>query len=541
MFTLIFAALLSLQSPPQASPAAEQVGRGYYYFLQGLALESANDVPAAIECYRQASQLLPKSPEIRAALAGLYVRQDQLGEAEREAEAALAIDGANRAAHRILGGLQTSRIENATGPLSAAAVDTAIDHLERAVERGSIDVPVEMALSSLYLRANRSETAIGRLRALLVEMPDYPPALRLLIRAHEATGQAQQAAELRGRLAMARPDRTEIRVRQLERLEQGGRWSDAAAGWAELFDEDPGAVIYRARYAAALVNSGRAQDARRVLLDATRDAPRDAAAWYLLSVVESRVGNAAAAETAAQRVVDLDPRDGRGPLALSRARLAAKNYRGAIQALAPRVAAPTDDDVTSGMFGEMAEELSRAYMLLGDEKRAFDVLEQARTRLPSDEALLFQLAAGYEQHGEYDRAERAFRELIQLNGSHADALNYLGYMLAERGRKLSEAVELVTRALAVDPDNPAFLDSLGWAHFRLGQYEKAREPLERAAAALPQSSVVQEHLGDLYLQLGRPADAAAAFERALAGDRDGIDAGAVTKKRDRARGAAGKS
>jgi tetrahydrodipicolinate N-succinyltransferase len=63
----------------------------------------------------------------------------------------------------------------------------------------------------------------------------------------------------------------------------------------------------------------------------------------------------------------------------------------------------------------------------------------------------------------------------------------------------------------------------------------------RAAAGLPKASVVQEHLGDLYLQIKRYADAAAAFDRALAGDRDSVDAGALTKKRDRARALAGQS
>src|SRR5262245_53780757 len=114
-------------------------------------------------------------------------------------------------------------------------------------------------------------------------------------------------------------------------------------------------------------------------------------------------------------------------------------------------------------------------------------------------------------------------------------------MLAERGRKLPEAVDLINRALALDKDNPAFLDSLGWAYFKMGQFDSARQPLERAATALPKASVIHEHLGDLYVQMKRYADAVAAFDRALAGDRDGIDSSSLTKKRDRARGLAGKS
>lgn len=538
LLTLVVAASLALQSPQPTPPAAEQIGRGYYLFLQGLSQQAANDLAGAIESYRQASVVLPRSPEILAQLAELYARQDQLVDAEREARAALAIDPGNRQAHRILGGIQTSSIEGATGVVAPAVVDAAIGHLERAVDEGAVDPPVDLALASLYIRATRVDDAIARLSKILEEIPDYPPALRLLIRAYEAEGRAEDAGSLRGRLAVARPDTTELRVRRIDRLEQGGRWSDAAAEWAAVFADDPGASIYRTRYAAALANSGRVQEARRMLSQATAEAPKDSGAWYLLAVVESRTGNSAAAEAAALRVVALDAKDGRGPLALARARFAAKNYRGVVQALDARVAAPPDDDVTSGLFAEMAAELSRAYTAMGQAKRGFEVLERARRRLPSDEDLLFQLAAGYEQQREYDRAERTFRDLIQLNATHAEALNYLGYMLADRGVKLPEAVSLISRALKEDPDNPSFLDSLGWAHFRLGDYEKAREPLERAAAALPRSSLVQEHLGDLYVQLSRAGDAAAAFDRALAGDRDGIDVAILTKKRDRARAAA---
>ena len=114
-------------------------------------------------------------------------------------------------------------------------------------------------------------------------------------------------------------------------------------------------------------------------------------------------------------------------------------------------------------------------------------------------------------------------------------------MLADRGQKLPEALGFIKRALAIDEDNPAYLDSLGWVYYRMGEFDNARAPLERAARQLPKVSVINEHLGDLYLQLKRYADAATAFDRALSGDRDGIDAAALEKKRDRARVLAGQS
>ena len=113
-------------------------------------------------------------------------------------------------------------------------------------------------------------------------------------------------------------------------------------------------------------------------------------------------------------------------------------------------------------------------------------------------------------------------------------------MFAERGERLSEAVELLHRALEIEPGNPSFLDSLGWAYFRQGRDDLAEEPLAKAASALPRTSVVQEHLGDLRFRQKRFADAVAAWERALAGDGEDIDRAAIEKKLQDARARLGK-
>ena len=82
-------------------------------------------------------------------------------------------------------------------------------------------------------------------------------------------------------------------------------------------------------------------------------------------------------------------------------------------------------------------------------------------------------------------AERRSRDLLAQDPLDANALNSLGYMLAERGERLDEAVELVQRALKVEPGNPSFLDSLGWAYYQQGKLDLADPPLTEAAAKLP--------------------------------------------------------
>jgi tetratricopeptide (TPR) repeat protein len=108
-------------------------------------------------------------------------------------------------------------------------------------------------------------------------------------------------------------------------------------------------------------------------------------------------------------------------------------------------------------------------------------------------------------------------------------------MLAERRDRLEEAVALLQRALKVEPDNPSYLDSLGWAYFQQGRDDLADAPLTEAAAKLSSSSVVQDHLGDLRFRQQRYADAAEAWQRALAGDGQSIDRAKIEQKLREAR------
>ena len=145
------------------------------------------------------------------------------------------------------------------------------------------------------------------------------------------------------------------------------------------------------------------------------------------------------------------------------------------------------------------------------------------------------LANAYQALGQYDQTERVLRDVIQRDPKNDVALNVLGYMLAERGQKLDEALTMIERALAVEPASASYLDSLGYVYLKQGKTTEAIDPLERATKLAEGSSLLQDHLASAYFAAKRYKDAADAWTRALAGDREGIDIAAVTKKRDQAR------
>ena len=161
---------------------------------------------------------------------------------------------------------------------------------------------------------------------------------------------------------------------------------------------------------------------------------------------------------------------------------------------------------------------------------AIELLESAEARFMDDTSILFRLGAVLEQTERSTDAERRFRRILELNPEHAATLNYLGYMLADSGERLEESVVLLERAIETDPYNGAYLDSLGWAYFKLDRLDRAEALLQQASEQMAWNSVIQDHFGDLMLKLGRFADAIAAWERALAGDGQEVERAAIEQK-----------
>ena len=115
-----------------------------------------------------------------------------------------------------------------------------------------------------------------------------------------------------------------------------------------------------------------------------------------------------------------------------------------------------------------------------------------------------------------------FEEIISHDPDHAQSLNYLGYMLADRGEQLDYARDLIGRAVDLSPDNAAFLDSFGWVYYRMGEYEEALKHLQRAVE-LDIDPVIFDHLGDTFHALGRVDQAKEWWQRALEQEPDNED------------------
>jgi tetratricopeptide (TPR) repeat protein len=652
------AALLPAQAQPASTAErADRVAEAYSQFLLGRHLETAENIPGAIDALKRAVQLDPQAPDIAAELAGLFMRQSRLDEAIAAADQALKVAPANREAHRVLGIVYATLVEsgrrgNARSQTAQAQnLSKAIQHLEQALDRpsGEPDPNVRATLARLYITNESYDKAIPLLVDLVNQEPGWSDGPVLLAQAYASAGRNAEAIAWLVDAAVEDPDLYQTLAGFYERER---RWSEAAGAYAQAIKNTPRSTELKTQYVSALINAGNRDSltkARDVLKDVLAAKANDPRSLFQLSQVERRLGDFAASEATSHKIIAQNPQSPMGYYALAMTLEERRQYQEVVDALAPAVAdfrsrgaaraatpgsggltvetvnpatdlvlllphlgfayqelgdfdkaigafdeahrlAPTDTSITAYLiqanlsakkYGaaldlvrkarvDSADDLrfarleaqalrqsgkpDQAVSLLQDfikkqsdrpdayvalaqlyaetkrESDAVRVLQDAQSKFPADTTIPFQLGAVLDKQKKFADAESAFRQVLSKDPDNAQALNYLGYMLADRGERLDESVGLLKKALEVEPDNGSYLDSLGWAYYKADKLDLAVTNLERAAEQLKANSVIQDHYGDVLFKLSRYDDAIAAWNRAIEGDGDSVDRASIDKK-----------
>ncbi|HET7698394.1 MAG TPA: tetratricopeptide repeat protein [Vicinamibacterales bacterium] len=541
--SLALSAQAPVRTPPAPASAARPQAPGErelptYYFLLGRFLEGEGKVDEAAAALRKAGELDPKSAEPRAELAALYARADRAPEALAAAEEAIKIDPKNREANRILGTVLASFAAQRQAAKPGDDVSSygarAMAALEIARGDGTGDLSIDLTLARLYLERDRPADAIPLLRRIVAEQPQFAEGSVLLAEAQEQTGSPDAAIETLTLLLQDQPQFFRGRVQIAELYDRQRQWNEAAQAWAAVQKLSPRNTEVMARRATSLMNGGRPADAQAVLREALKIAPNDVRLTFILAQAHRDAGDLDAAEATARALAAAYPQDPRTTYLLAQMLDARGRHKEIVELLKPEIERLRAAKAKPQQIGLLLGAQGLALLQLKRYDEAIASYKEAIAATPDDTSVQFQFGAALDRAGRRPEAQKVFRDLIARHPDHANALNYLGYMLAEQGTSLDEAVSLIQRALALDPGNPSYLDSLGWAYFQQGKLDLADPPLSAAADRLPKNSVIQDHLGDLRLKQNRRAEAVEAWRRALAGDGDGIDRLKVQKKVDAA-------
>jgi len=170
--------------------------------------------------------------------------------------------------------------------------------------------------------------------------------------------------------------------------------------------------------------------------------------------------------------------------------------------------------------------------------RGAEAVEAARKALalvPADAPeqsnnALIMLSSAQERTGDLKGAEATLRQVLAKDPNNATALNNLGYFLADHDERLEEALGMIQRAVRAEPTNPSYLDSFGWAYYKLGKLKEAERYLSDAARRNPASATIQEHLGDLFQRLGQREKAQTSWRKALSLAAEAADSARIKAK-----------
>jgi tetratricopeptide (TPR) repeat protein len=165
--------------------------------------------------------------------------------------------------------------------------------------------------------------------------------------------------------------------------------------------------------------------------------------------------------------------------------------------------------------------------LIHSRNEEYDLAVEGYARLlesdPDNIQFRFNLAASQERLGNFEQAEIHFKKILEVVPDNALTLNYLGYMYAEKDIKLDEAIEMIEKALELEPDNGAFLDSYAWVLYKLGRYEDAIVPMNSAIEIEQDDAILYDHQGDIYAALNKLDKAVESWKKALELDPENDD------------------
>ena len=206
-----------------------------------------------------------------------------------------------------------------------------------------------------------------------------------------------------------------------------------------------------------------------------------------------------------------------------------------------------DAEAARAVLEALAEshgQIATVHVTLGDllrRQRDFDAASHAYDRAiellgepqPQHWVVWYTRAITHEREDRWPQAEADFRKALELSPDQPHVLNYLGYSLVERRESLDEALDMIERAVAGEPDNGYIVDSLGWVYYRLGRFDEALIHMERAVELMPTDAILNDHLGDVFWALGRKREARFQWSRALSfGPADDLDMDRIRRKLD---------
>ncbi|HOW68329.1 MAG TPA: tetratricopeptide repeat protein [Candidatus Paceibacterota bacterium] len=288
---------------------------------------------------------------------------------------------------------------------------------------------------------------------------------------------------------------------------QLGAFDKAAGIYRDLADRFAGMPAFRDLLREKLIDvyvkSGNRQAARELLESVLKEAPTNAQVYLALGSLAVAAKEYPTAADHFEKALDLNPALEAVHYELAGLQITLNKPQAALELL-ETARKKFQTNFVMELYTALAYNRLKQYDEALKYLTAAEGLAKANDPKRLNEIFYFQLGATHERRGDLEQAERCFHKCLELDPENAEAMNYLGYMWADKGIKLEEARGWIERALKLEPNNPAYLDSLGWVLFRQNKPRAALKYLQKAIQLLEEpDATIQDHLGDVYQALGQ--------------------------------------
>jgi tetratricopeptide (TPR) repeat protein len=513
-------------------------------FAQGLFLDMKGDYWGAIDIFRKVMAQRPADAAVKYSISKSYYRLAVLDSARVYGEAAVKLDSLNKHYLRYLAGIahEMHDYDRAAGLFGQDSL----------LEPGRSEIIYLQGIE--YLAANKPEQALEAFQKAARVDPYNQGALSQTLSLEIGLKRYPDAIETVKQLLKLGGDEGNLGIMLAELYTKVGQETLAIQALRELVERDRDNIAYRIALFDHYIRAGRNDDFHRdlrVLLDSEPPPPeelRDFARLYI-----SRSGKDSLYVGPALVLIDeliaKRPRDSELFMLKGMYSMLHERPQEGIELLSKAI--QLDSRNTTAW-----EYLITARFESGDKRKAFDLLAQARRKLPGqrvrwsaiegylllnshapkraaavletvvrakkplqDQTLLIQantnLAMAYDFLGMKKRSRQVYERVVELDPHNTLAMNNLAYLLAEEGIRLRQALRFASNAVMLEPDNGVYLDTLGWVHYKLGNYELARQALEKAVATIGiDEAEVYRHLAEAYRKLGYEAKAKEMLEKA---------------------------
>ena len=486
------------------SPEYERAKQVYTHLAWASYLQASKRLLEAKSAYQLALKAHESSAFLHAQLATLSYSLQDINTAEREVRRAIELRPEKPAPHFLLGRILIQRLRHSGGKWKNA--EEAIAEFKKVVELDPNHVEAHRTLGKAAMFRKDYELAVHSFKELTRIRPYEPEFYISLGNAYKKQRKTEE--EIAAYERAVKIDRDKLRVhKELLKL------------YAEQYQEFHNRIYGRGEWKPDVLEN--AEESLKKVIGAYTEMRRLARPKHKLDY-------------------DIGLRDSRARL--GHLYLTSEKPEKAIEVL-QEVLAEDSDHIDSnfgiglayqelGNFEKAEYHLRKTIEISPDRLQAYDSLgflylmfEKPGKGIEIWQQLLgkdadrvdgnYGIGMAYQELGNFEKAEYHLRKAIELAPQHEEANNALGYLFAENGTNLDEAVTLVKKALRKSPQNGAYLDSLGWTYYKQGKLNEALTELEKALDYMPESADVQDHLGDVYIKKGLKQKAVAMWQKAV--------------------------